>query len=393
MYPIITLKPGKETNVHYKHPWIFSGALAQVPDHLEPGALVHIADTHNQIIGTGTYSQTSSIAIRIFAFEQTVLDQAWFAQKIKSAHDLRLLLGYGSNTNTTGYRVVFGEADGLPGLIIDRYANVIVFQSGTAGIDKLRSVIISAIKTVFSPQVIIEKSNAPARQEEKLTTQEQVHFGTITEPVPFLEHSLRFVADVVAGQKTGFFLDQKDLRLIIKQFAFGNTLNLFSYTGTAGIAALTGQATAVHNVDASELALTMCALQAKLNNINPERMTTENSDIFQWLQSKSGATYDTIIMDPPALIKNKRHIEEGAKAYHFLNRAALRLIKPGGIFVTSSCSHFLSETDLAVILRRASVQANVHLQILNIVRQAPDHPYSVYFPEGAYLKSFVCRVQ
>ncbi len=391
MYPILKLKEGKEAAVGFRHPWIFSGALENKAEH---GALVRVADKHGKILGTGTYSRSSSIAMRVFAFGDAVIDRVWLKAKIAEAQASRALLGYGPGTDTTGYRCVFGEADGVPGLVVDRYNDVIVFQIATAGLDRLREDVVAVLQEVFQPRAIVERSDVPSRREENLEPVSAVRFGQDPGLVSFSEHGRTGLADVMNGQKTGAFLDQKDLRSFVAPLAKDKeVLNLFSHAGAAGIAALKAGAARVHNVDGSADALALAAETAKANDVPADRFTTEKSDVFQWLGAHAADAWDVVLMDPPALIKSAKDAEEGKKAYHFLNRAAMKLVKNGGLFVTSSCSHFLKEEDLAFILRRASVQAGVDLQVLRVVRQSPDHPVSVYFPEGAYLQSFVCRVR
>jgi 23S rRNA (cytosine1962-C5)-methyltransferase len=391
-YHVLPLVAGKEANVGFKHPWVFSGALAKVDEKAKHGSLVHVADRHGKIIGTGTYSNKSSIAVRVFAFGDAVIDRAWMAAKLRAAQDRRLMMGYGPDTETTGYRVCFGEADGIPGLVVDRYEDAFVFQMATAGLDALREEVIGAIVDVFAPSVLVERSDMPSRREEGLEPVSQVHIGEAPESVTFKENGLTFVADIVNGQKTGFFFDQKDLRATVGRVAKGSVLNLFSYTGATGVYAMKGSAERVHNIDGSQAALELVAANAKKNKIKAADITTEEADAFNFMNNNKDSQYDTVIIDPPALIKSGKDAEEGKKAYHFLNRAGMRLVKDGGIFITSSCSHHLPEEDLMFLLRRASVQAGVHLDILASVRQAADHPMSVYFPESLYLKSFVCRV-
>jgi 23S rRNA (cytosine1962-C5)-methyltransferase len=392
MYKIVTLLPKKEANVAFRHPWIFSGALASIPDDLEHGELVTVKDKNDKILGTGTYSNKSSIAVRVLEFGDAKIDKDWFGKKLKDAAERREVMGYGGK-DTTAYRVLFGESDGVPGLVVDRYEDVIVFQIATAGLDRLRDEIVAAIVATLKPRAVVERSDQSVRREEGLEPNVGIRFGEEIDEVEYVESGVTFAANVLSGQKTGAFLDQKDLRAAIGKLADGNTvLNLFSYSGATGIAAMKGGAESVHNVDGSDDALAGCAKNAKLNKISEKHFTTENSDVFQWLDAHQDVSFDMVILDPPALIKSMRDSEEGKKAYHFLNRAAMRIVKSGGILVTSSCSHFLPEEDLAFILRRASVQAGVQLDVLNVIRQSPDHPQSVYFPEAAYLKTFICRI-
>ncbi len=392
-YPLVQLKAGREASVGFHHPWIFSGALDRVAPEAVHGGLVHVTDRQGRIIGTGTFSDRSTIAVRVFDFKEVVIDKSWFIDCLKRAHGRRIAAGYGPDTATTGYRVVFGEADYLPGLVVDRYHDVLVLQLSTAGMDALRPPLLAACEELWAPAAIVERSDMAIRQEEGLEKFTHIHKGEVSQPVAFSEHGLKFVADVLGGQKTGFFLDQKNVRLAVQQLAHNKTiLNLFSYTGATSIAALKGGARVVHNIDESAAALALLKQQVALNDLPPESCQVEAADVFSWLNTHSEERYDMVIVDPPALMKNRRDKEAAGKAYHFLNRAAMRLVQPGGIFVTSSCSRYFTEEDLAFTLRRASVQAGVTLDVVRSMHQAPDHPLSVYFPESFYLKSFIALI-
>ncbi len=452
MYPELKLKPGKELPVSYLHPWIFSGALDETakPKELKSGELVVLKDAPGNTLGVGTYSKHSMIAVRMLDFtvgtdqNVTTIDKKWFAKKFKDAQAKRDVLGYGDagakGEETTAYRVIFGESDGIPGLVVDRYADAIVIQISTEGIENLKSEIIDALKTTFKPRIIIERSDIQSRHEEGLkefkgvlyeaqvaktakaetkvkagtakatTTKKSKASGSASKVslpetstkasstlVTFQENGITFEADLLEGQKTGFFLDQKDLRShLAKYTAKRKVLNVFSYTGAAGIYALKNKASHVTNVDSSEEALVQAEKNAKLNKIPKTKLSNIKDDAFQFLGKFSGPEsvpeFDMTIIDPPALVKSNKDKEEGMKAYHFLNRAAIRATKHDGIFVTSSCSHYLTEDDLLLILKKASIQSKVTLTILDRVTQAPDHPMSMYFPEGKYLKSFICLV-
>jgi 23S rRNA (cytosine1962-C5)-methyltransferase len=394
MYHILKLKPGKENNVLYRHPWVFSGAFASGFDDLENGDLVHVADANGKIIGTGTFSSHSQIAVRVFEFSEVTIDREWIAGRIAAAQNRRELLGYGPGTNTTGYRLIFGEADEFPGLIVDRYDNVLVIQSATAGVDRLKPLVVDVLTEQFQPRAIVERSDIPVRKEEGVEEFDGLLAGDDVTEVEFLENGLRFVAEVLAGQKTGFFLDQKDLRRTISSLASGGRiLNLFSNSGSFSIAALKAGASSVLNIDSAGQALDLCPDLAERNGIPIDAITWECVDVFQWLSDVPEQQFDMVILDPPALVKAQGDLESGRKAYHFLNRAAMRMIKPDGILVTSSCSTYFREEDFLFMLRRASVQTGRSLEILHYVTQSPDHPWSVYFPESRYLKSFVCRLR
>ena len=394
MYPTVRLKPGHTASLQSRHPWIFSGALERFPDDLAHGSLARVVDPGDRVVATGTFSRKSMIAVRVLAFAEVTIDADWLLRRIQEADDRRRLIGLGPGTETSGYRVVYGESDWLPGLVVDRYGDVLVMQISTAGMELLREQIIECLRGLFQPSGIYERSDHPARHDEGLNPESGLRYGHVDPHVRFSECGRECIADVLTGQKTGFYLDQRDLRRQV--FALGRgrkTLDLCSYSGAAGIAALLGGATGVHFVDSSAAALQLCAEHARVNDIDPARISKECADVFQWLGRRSTPEYDLVLLDPPALIKNRRHIAEGRKAYHFLNRAALRLIADGGILATSSCSAYFTEDDLAVTLRRAAEQVNVDLHVLGMLRQSPDHPVALNFPESAYLKSVICQIR
>ncbi|NMC44606.1 MAG: class I SAM-dependent rRNA methyltransferase [candidate division Zixibacteria bacterium] len=392
MYPQLRLKQNRTASLANRHPWVFSGALEQIPNGLTDGDLVSIVDGAGTTAAVGTYAAHSLISVRIFHFGPAEIDKAWIGKRIAEAHRRRLLLGFGA-PDLTGYRVVFGESDLLPGIVIDRYGDVFVVQLATTGAERFRQAIVDCLVEQFSPVAVYERSDLPSRDEERLPAVTGLLYGRMPETVEFREYGRVCIADVAGGQKTGFFLDQRDLRQEVARIAAGRrAVDLFSNMGACALAALSGGAASVHCVDSSEHALTQCANHAVINGLDSSRLTTETADVFQWIAARSAPEYDLIMLDPPALIKSRRHYEAGRKGYHFLNRAALRLLNDGGILVTSSCSAFFTEEDLAVTLRRGADQAEVELSLLKTIRQSPDHPLSFHFPEAAYLKAFVCLV-
>jgi 23S rRNA (cytosine1962-C5)-methyltransferase len=394
-YPTIKLKKNRDGNVVFQHPWIFSGAIEYIPPSATHGSLVRIENEQGQCLGVGTFSQSSSITVRILDFNETVIDEKWWEEKIENAKEQRELLGYGQKTETTGYRLLFAEADGVPGLVVDVYEKVLVLQISTAAMEMMKPQILAALKKIIKPKAIVERSDLFVRREEDLEEFTGILEGKISEPIEFLENGLRFTADTLSGQKTGFFTDQKNLRSALEKFSEGrNVLDTFSYSGAAGNYALRGGASSVTFLDASQDALELCKAHVALNF--PKKKThieTLSEDAFQFLAKSENKPWDMILLDPPALIKTKKDEEAGKKAYHFLNRAALRALPNKGILVTSSCSHFLSEEDFIFMLRRAAVQAGVKLHILDSIRQSPDHPDSLTFPEARYLKSFIALVR
>lgn len=396
MYPHVTLKPEKDLTLNFHHPWIFSGALESKPTNLANGELIYVKNSRDEIVATGTYSAKSMIAVRIFEFGKTEIDEDWITTKIDQAHKKRLLLGYGPDSETTAYRVVFSEADSLPGLIVDRYEDTFVLQFSTIGMSQLKKSVIQTIIKLFNPQAIVERSEYNAH-ESSLGEITEILYGKIKDKTTFKENGIKLATDVLKGQKTGYFLDQKVLRQSLQKYAKNHkVLNLFSYTGASSINAIKAGAKSVHNIDASDFALELAQENAKLNKISSKKFTTETADIFKWLAEKTSViseSYDMVILDPPALIKSRNDLKQGLKAYHFINRAALRLIKNNGIFVTSSCSHYFTEEDFVRTLRRASLQSGINLTVLETIHQSPDHPISIYFPESAYLKSFICLAE
>lgn len=394
-YPKIRLRKGREGSARFRHPWIFSGAVVRVPKDLFDGDPVIVEDCEGRVLGTGTYSARSQISVRLFAFEEAVLDGGFIRRRIQEADGRRRLAGLGPDTADTGCRVVFGESDLLPGLVIDRYGDVFVIQSATAGMDKLCPLVLKALEELFRPRLIVERSDLSTRIEEGVLPGTGIVGGSDKKndavgAANFSQLGLNFISPTLTGQKTGFFLDQRDLRAAIARLSAGRSvLNLFSYSGAHGLFALAGGAKSVLNLDSSVPALEMCLEHARMNGFPAESMICEKADVFDWLTNPPKMRFDMVICDPPALIKSNKHMDAGLAAYRFLNRAAISLLAPGGILVTSSCSHHLSSADFAHILRQASVHEARPLHTLAFIGQAEDHPVSLYFPEAAYLKSFI----
>lgn len=397
--PVIRLRADKEQLLQNRHVWLFSGALQEVDADLH-GSVAHLADSSGNIVATGTCSNRGSIAFRVFDWHDTRLDAEWFVTRIRSAHARRELLGIAGppeRSTETGYRVIHGECDSLPGITVDRYADLLVIQLSTSGADHLRGQLLEALSVVFPTSAIFEKSDTPSRVLEGCPPQTAWHVsqgepGGNDSSVHFLQDGMRHIAYPADGQKTGFFLDQRELRQRIRALAAGRSvLNLFSYTGASGLAAAMGEASSVHHVDLSSFALSKIGDCWKSNALSVP-CTWEEADIFQWLGQAREQHFDMVILDPPALIKSQKDRESGLRGYHFLNRAAMRLVAPGGLLVTSSCSHYFTETDLQTTVRRAAGQNGQSAELLDIVGQSPDHPRSLYFPEGDYLCSLICSL-
>ena len=392
LYPTVRLREGRERSILARHPWIFSQAIHSLDTDIVHGDLVQAESWEGEALGVGTFSESSSIAVRLFAFVPCAIDASWIEEKIFEALERKKKAGI-AKEGTDGYRVVFGEADDLPGIIIDRYRDVFVIQLSTAGADRLRGAVTQALENIFHPIAIVERSDMPSRKEERLEPVASVLHGKLPAQVIFSEEGIEYLADPLEGQKTGFFLDQHPLRAWLRQNAHGRVLNLFSYSGALGVAAMKGEAKAVMNVDASASALELCKQHAEMHAIDPDVFQTKEEDVFQYLGKTKTELFDMVIVDPPALIKSRKDMEEGRKAYHFLNRAAMRLVKPGGILISSSCSFYLSAEDLQTTLRRASLQNERVFRPLSILSQPADHPTSLYFPESSYLKTIIGEIR
>ncbi len=392
MYPTVKIKEGRESSILNHHPWVFTGALNKVSDKVQHGDFVSV-DFGGNIIATGMFSRHSMIAVRVMAFGEVTLDKKWIQIRIRRAAKLRQTCGLLSNPDTTACRLIYGQSDGLPGLVVDKYNDVLVLQIATAGMEKLRQDVIDCLIEEFEPRSIFERSDIVSRTEEKLPELKGAIYGDDVDTVEFVESRRKYIADIKAGQKTGFYLDQRELRNEIQSYSAGRkAVDIFSYTGAAGISALAGGASSVEFIDASSQALDLCKKHTELNGFSEDKIETIETDVFQWISDKKSPEYDLILLDPPALIKSRKHIDAGKKGYHFLNRACLRILKNNGIFVTSSCSAYLTEDLFLEMLRKAANQAEVELQLIKTIHQSPDHPVLLNFPESLYLKSFICRI-
>lgn len=409
-YPKLALKPGKDIPVRAGHPWIFSEAIEtpfKTPLNLGLGDLVEVTDHRGKSLGIGTWNANTSIRIRLVSKDATdIIDAAFFAKRLQALDTWKRAR---LPAQTNGYRIAHAEADALPGLIVDRYDNVIVFQLHTAGMDRLRSEIIAGITQAFQPSAIVERSDLDVRRIEGLTDGPVLDHvfpkGTDKEGQPlwtgqakFQEYGLTFTADVLRGQKTGFFLDQREARHMVHTLAKDKrVLNLFGYTGAFSIHAATGGASFVTTVDISRRALESAEEQFALNNLEPgddSKYLFLEADVFDLLNESElpGAPHDLIICDPPALAKNAKHVPQAMKAYAELNAACFRHLSPGGILVTSSCSGRVTPEDFRTMLRIAAGQARRDVRILDWITQPIDHAERIAFPEGRYLKTAILEV-
>lgn len=401
LHPFAKLKPGKQIPVNAGHPWVFSEAIETHPIGAEPGALVEIQDSTGKALGLGTWNPRTSIRIRVLTHNVSAqINADFFAKQFEAIDDWKTPH---LPADTDGYRLIHAEADGIPGLIVDRYNTTYVFQIHTLGMDRFRTEIIEGLRQFASSKhadyTIVERSDVDARRMEGLTPiPAQVHHGAVNGLVAFSENGLRFLADVLNGQKTGFFLDQRLGRAAVRRLAKNKrVLNLFSYSGAFGIYALAGGASFVQHIDASHQALEIAEETTTLNSFDAENDSITSfmeADLFKLLEDETlpGGPYEMIICDPPALSKDNAHVEQALKAYAFLNTSCLRHLPVGGILVTSSCSGRVSPEDFRSMLRIAAGRAGKQVRLLQWIGHDIDHAELLSFPEGRYLKTAVIQV-
>jgi 23S rRNA (cytosine1962-C5)-methyltransferase len=390
----IILKPGKEKSIKNGHPWIFSGAIQRVQNASEAGVIVDVCDHKGQFLARAYYNPKGSLAARIFSRHAgQELDQAFLERQIRAALARRPALRPGFQTM---HRVVASEADFLPGLIVDQYAEHLVFQILTAGMERCRDAIIAVLKSIFNPKVLIERSDEAIRVKEGLTERKEILLGR-AEDVRTVGHEngMALTVDCWEGHKTGFYLDQRLARQAVESYARGaEVLNCFSYTGGFSIAAKRGGAKRVISVDESKAALDILAGNWQLNPGNDEcQMENVRADVFAYLRQlrDQGARFDMIIMDPPKFVSDRAHIDRACRGYKDLNLLAMQLLREGGILATFSCSGLISRDLFQKVVFGASVDAAVELQVLHQLSQADDHPLLLSFPESLYLKGLLGR--
>lgn len=395
-YPTIVLKPGRERSLFYRHPWIFSGALQAQRDKekIEDGAIVDVMTSEGVFAARGYYNSLSNITVRILTFdEKEMIDVKFLENKIQKAWNARR--DFIDEKKTNSYRVVFAESDGLPGLIVDKYDKVLVLQAHTLGMDTLKPLVVKALQNVLKPAAIYERSDVMVRTLEGLKDKPEGVLAGILPEAPFtiLEHGLKYLVDVAGGQKTGFFLDQRENRLALRKYAKGKSvLNLFCYTGGFSCSAFEGGATDVTSVDIAEGAVKMCSKNAELNGFEKNH-TVVTQDVFTYLDKTiaAGTKFDVVVVDPPAFVKSQKNLETALKAYVRLNSMALRVLKDGGILVSSSCSSYVSPEKYRGVLFQSALKEKCVLKVLEQKSQPMDHPVNLYFPEGEYLKFFVLQ--
>lgn len=390
MYPIIRLKKNKEVSVKRFHPWIFSGAIEHLPKGLNEGDLVDVTDNKGVFLARGHY-QPDSISVRILAFNPIEINTVFYQEKIKAALELRKCLDLWQNETTNVFRLIHGEGDALPGLIADYYNGLVVLQFHSAGMFRQRNEIVDAmLKEIKSIKAIYNKSQAtlPPKFENKV--EDGFLYGNIENPIEIIENNIRFKINFIEGQKTGFFIDQRDNRKLLTHFCKGkNVANLFGYTGGFSLYAAKANAQKVLTVDSSVKAIAIAQENYRLNQCTSiENMVSDVNDFFKTSQQE----WDIVILDPPAFAKHHRHRAKALMAYKKINAKAMRIIKKGGILFSFSCSQAISAADLRQAIFIAAANENRVASILFQMHQPGDHPINIFHPEGEYLKGFVVKI-
>ncbi len=390
--PRVRLKPRESRRIKRGHRWIFSNEIADTVKDLPPGSLVDVVDERGAPLGRGYVNPQSLITIRLLAPAGREIDAAFFRGLLAAARSYRERI---CGSRTAG-REVFGEADGLPGLIVDRYGQFLVVQSLTAGIEVCLPLILDLLEEIHSPRAIVLRNDAPARGLEGLTAEVRVARGQLDSEDGIVETEVDGLAvevDLLAGQKTGWFLDQSENRRRLAEYAGGRrVLDVFCYAGAWGLAALKAGAAEVLAVDSSAPAVSAARRNAERNQVG-DRFRAEEASVFDRLRKLDSerSRFDLVVLDPPAFIKSGKKVAEGVRGYREINRLGLRLLAPGGILVSSSCSHHLPAEEFLAVLRRAAADTGRTVRLLEFRGQARDHPVLLSMPETTYLKcAFLC---
>lgn len=393
-YKKVYLKPGKEESLKRFHPWVFSGAIVRVEGEPEEGEIVDVYTSKKEFIACGHF-QIGSIAVRVLSFVQETIDHAFWVRKLSIAKDLRVALGLIGNPQNNTYRLVHGEGDNLPGLIIDVYDHTAVMQAHSAGMHVYRMEIADALSEVMGDviQNIYYKSETTLPfKADLLSTENGFIKGGSPENVA-MENGLKFHVDWLKGQKTGFFVDQRENRHLLERYAKGrNVLNMFCYTGGFSFYAMRGGANLVHSVDSSAKAIDLTNENVELNFPGDTRHKAYAEDAFKFLD-RMGDQYDLIILDPPAFAKHRDALRNALRGYTKLNAKAFEKIRPGGILFTFSCSQVVNKENFRNAVFTAAAQSGRSVRILHQLTQPGDHPVNIYHPEGEYLKGLVLYVE
>ncbi len=393
--PSVTLKKSADSFIKRKHPWIFSGAIDRVEGNPSNGGTVQIFTSDKKLIGNGGFSPSSQIRVRVWSFDsEEKIDEGFFRRKITLANSLREKIIDISKTNA--YRIINAESDGLPGLIVDRYSEYLVCQFLSAGVEANKEIIIKILSETFKPTGLFERSDVEVRTKEGLQPTQGLLKGNIPEDlIEVQENGFRFLVDIKGGHKTGFYLDQRDNRALVSEFSRGkNVLNCFSYTGGFSIYSLAAGVNKVTQIESSASAIELSNKNFELNNFNSSLVENINGDVFEVLRKfrDERRTFDLIILDPPKFAESVAQIQQASRGYKDINLLAMKLLNPGGVLFTFSCSGHISQELFQKIVSDAALDSGREVKIVKQLTQASDHTVSLNFPEGLYLKGLVCVV-
>ena len=389
----VTLKQSRDKILNRKHPWIFSGAIEKVEGNPSNGETVQIFTSNKTLVGSGSFSPSSQIRVRVWSFDpEEKIDVDFFKRKISLANSLREKIIDTSKTHA--YRIINAESDELPGLIVDRYADYLVCQFLSAGTEFFKKIILEILDDIIKPFGIYERSDLEVRTKEGLQPTQGLLKGKPTENlVEVRENGFKFLVDIKAGHKTGFYIDQRDNRLLLSEFAKGkNVLNCFSYTGGFSVYALASGAEKVTQIESSFSALELANKNIELNGLSLTTVENINDDVFKVLRKfrDERRTFDLIILDPPKFAESASQIQQAARGYKDINLLAIKLLNPGGILFTFSCSGHISPELFQKIVADAALDSEREVKIIKQLTQSSDHPVALNFPEGLYLKGLVC---
>ena len=392
-YCKVFLKPKKEESLLRFHPWVFSGAISKIEGQPEEGDLVEVYGSNGRFLAVGHY-QIGSIAVRVLSFRQREIDASFWEERIRIAFDIRRSLGLVDTPTNNTFRLIHGEGDSLPGLVVDMYAHTAVMQAHSVGMHHVRHEIAKALKAVIGDLLenIYYKSETTLPYKADIDSENGYLLGGDVEDIA-LENGLKFCVDWQKGQKTGFFVDQRENRSLLEKYSRGRSvLNMFCYTGGFSFYAMRGGAKVVHSVDSSAKAISLTNRNVELNFLGDERHQAFAEDAFKYLE-RMGSNYDLIILDPPAFAKHKNVLRNALQGYRKLNAIAFEKIKPGGIIFTFSCSQVVSKENFRLAVFSAAAQSGRNVRILHQLTQPADHPVNIYHPEGEYLKGLVLYVE
>lgn len=384
----VILKPGKEKSLKRRHPWIFSGAVDLYPG-FENGEVLSVVSSKGEFLAKAFFHRERSLAGRVLTFDDVACEEV-VSKRLREAYAMRQ--GLFDESVTNAYRLINAEGDGLPGLIVDVYADILVLQVNTLGMWQIKERVVQELIEILKPRAIYERSTSIVRDLEGLEDATGFLFGEAPAEVEVRENGIQYIVDYQTGQKTGFFLDQRQMRQLVGTLAKGKrVLNCFSYSGGFSMAALKGGASHVTSVDCSARATALCLRNGELNGFDPERHTILEEDVFRFLE-KEDLDYDLIILDPPSFAKRKASIPKACRGYKELNRFVFKKVRGETMLLTCSCTGLVTPTLFQDVIAQAAAEEARSVRIIGYHREAYDHPHSLFHPEGRYLKSLLLHL-